>query len=133
MRLSSWWLAAFALCLSACRCTTPIDITQMDGSFLEPVACADSSECALGQDCVEGRCQAAVIEQDAGIECTLDTDCGPQRRCVPSTGRCIDVFDFDAGTDDGGSLVSVCNQGDQQTCGSSKLGECRLGTRTCVV
>ncbi len=132
MRSNSWLPLMLSMGLTACRCVTPTDLPEQDAGFLTGVACAETAECALGESCVDGHCERATVIEDAGVECTIDADCGPGRRCVPSTGRCIDiVIAEDGGTEDAGT-VSVCSPGEMQTCGSSKLGECKLGISLCI-
>ncbi len=96
------------------------------------MACTADSGCPLGEVCSGGLCKPPdVIAGDAGFECATDADCAMGKRCVPSTRTCVDVQQME---DSGTPVipVSVCMPGDTQSCGSSKLGECRLGTASCV-
>ncbi|MBK7864105.1 MAG: PKD domain-containing protein [Archangiaceae bacterium] len=68
---------------------------------------------------------------DGGAQCSRDSDCGGGLKCLRSTGQCVldegsQVDDPDAGG------LSGCFEGETASCGSSKLGECRLGLATCT-
>src|SRR5207253_2765730 len=84
----------------------------------------------LGQACVAGRC-GKPANPDAGVPgCAVDGDCPAGQRCLPSTGTCFVPATADAGDVDSG-FVGTCLPGQSQSCGSSKFGECKLGTAQC--
>jgi Putative metal-binding motif len=116
---------------AGCACGTPVG-QEDSGNPLTGTPCAIDSECPFGEACVEGYCGTPVTP-DAGITCTRNEDCPMGQVCLPSTGECITPVDPDAGEEDGGVITGVCNPGETTSCGSSKLGRCRLGTASCTV
>ena len=95
--------------------------------------CNIEADCPLGEVCTEGRCQAPINSGlDGSTGCSRDDQCPTGERCLRSAGVCV-PDGSDAGTEpvDSG-VVGDCFEGDTQTCGSSKLGECRLGVQTCL-
>lgn len=91
--------------------------------------CNFRSDCTAGQMCVEHVCQTDA--SDAGRLCTRDEDCDSGLVCLRSRGACVKPVEGanDGGLEDGGALA--CEPGTNQTCGVSKLGECRLGVKKC--
>ena len=116
---------------SGCSCRPP-PIQLEDGGSLTP-ECTIEADCALGEVCFEGRCQLPVSNGlDGSTGCTRDDQCPQGQRCLRSAGLCV-AEERDAGFEpvDSG-VVGDCLEGETQTCGSSKLGECRLGVQTCL-
>jgi hypothetical protein len=125
------WLGA-GLFLGSCVCGTNPG-TEDSGTPITGTPCTVSSECAFGEDCVDGFCGTPVTP-DAGTTCTRNEDCPTGQICLPSTGECITPTTNDSGEEeDGGVITGNCNPGDTTSCGSSKLGLCKLGTATCQV
>ncbi len=110
---------------SGCTCA-PSRVHVDDDAGLR-AECSADGDCESGRVCVDGACQAP----DASVSlCDGDEDCPAGQVCVPSTRTCVTPQRIDAGEEDAGQ-TGVCFEGQTQSCGSSKLGECRLGLSTC--
>jgi Putative metal-binding motif len=92
--------------------------------------CAADSDCPLGRICTEGAC-ALPGEGESAPGCRRDDDCGMGEACLKSNGSCVLVKLPDP-VAPLAQTSAVCEPGAMSSCGSSKLGECRLGTSTCV-
>ena len=120
-----------ALWLASCNCSKPVG--PPDGGDADAgTPCTLDTECAFGEACVDGFCSVPVTP-DAGQSCARHEDCPQGQLCLPSTGQCFTPQQQDAGDEDAGVIPGICNPGDTQSCGTSKLGECRLGTQSCQV
>src|SRR5574337_1374828 len=112
-------LSLFAL--AGCQC----------GTKPSQKLCKTDSDCAAGASCLDGRC---VMLSDASTDltgCASDTDCdvGGGFYCARSVGLCLKISSPDYAYPDGGQ--ARCDDGETRSCGTSKLGECRLGTQRC--
>ncbi|MBI3182833.1 MAG: putative metal-binding motif-containing protein [Myxococcales bacterium] len=114
----------------ACKCTPPPGNVGEDGGP-QGVPCSSDGDCPIGEACVEGYCGTPQVP-DAATGCTRNEDCPPGEVCLPSTGQCITPTPEDSGTETDAGQTGTCFEGQTQSCGSSKLGECRLGTSSCV-
>ncbi|MFZ5470994.1 MAG: putative metal-binding motif-containing protein [Myxococcota bacterium] len=127
---------AFALVIgavTACTCGRPQAQPGTDGDEGLGPPCFSEVDCALGEMCIAGHCGSPQTEGDAATPCTRNEECASGLICVPSTGQCISPPEVDSGdTGDGGFSTALCEEGQALSCGSSKLGECRLGTSTCA-
>ncbi len=107
------------------------DVETPDAGNLGAPACHWDLECPFGQTCVDGACVPFSAPKDAGpAPCATDRDCAEGAQCVKSTGACVLEK-----VDDGGFVemsAPACQPGEVQSCGTSKLGECRLGASTCA-
>ncbi|MDP3154218.1 MAG: putative metal-binding motif-containing protein [Archangium sp.] len=126
-------LSSVGVAGAGCSCRPP-PVQLEDGGMLLVPECSVEADCALGEVCSDGRCQLPVNGGlDGATGCTTDEQCPMGERCLRSAGLCV-PDQTDAGTEpiDSG-VVGDCLEGETQSCGSSKLGECRLGVQTCVV
>jgi Putative metal-binding motif len=124
-------LGAGLVFISGCVCGTPVG--GDDGGEVDAgTPCEFDTDCQFGEACVGGYC-GTPITPDAGVTCTRNEDCPMGQVCLPSTGECFTPMGNDSGEEDGGVITGVCNPGDTSSCGSSKLGLCRLGTANCEV
>lgn len=122
-----------SLLVIGCGGGPPVSLEDGGTSPLEG-ACVEDTDCAFGEACVEGFCGMPVSDPDSGRpECTSNAECAEGYECIPSLGACrpIEKIAPDAGEFDAGPPPE-CVEGERVNCGSSKLGECRLGISTCV-
>ncbi|MEZ4270288.1 MAG: hypothetical protein R3C68_02260 [Myxococcota bacterium] len=87
--------------------------------------CEDLCEpaCAFGYHCVAGRCQLTYppLPPPGRDECYSDADCGIQRRCNFSLGRCEYV---ECTSDSHCGFCKQCNGNVCDSCGFDADGEC---------
>src|SRR5436189_143808 len=131
--MRSLWPMGIAVVLAACGLSkTPLpgppDSTQNSGR-----RCMSHADCPPGETCLNLVCGAPHYA-DAGDDhpkCQRDDQCPMGYECVRSTGDCLQVkevpnLDVDAGR------PASCTEGEVVSCGTAKLGECRLGSAHCL-
>ncbi|MDF1562453.1 MAG: MopE-related protein [Deltaproteobacteria bacterium] len=126
-----------ALTLGGCSCNPPSAVVDGGGGLdagadagdAGPIACVADGDCPFGQVCATGICEA-YRPPDGGVPtgCVADTDCADDERCAPGSGECVVIADALPPPDREGA---VCLDGALRTCGSSKVGLCRLGSEVC--
>jgi hypothetical protein len=127
--MRGWWCAG-VLTLLGCSSQSPVSTPGPQGVPTTEGDCRSSASCPTGQECIGDICQPRALP-DGGAVCERDEDCAPGLQCVRSSGQCIvPQSNITVGTPDAGD-PNACNLGQTEPCGVSKLGECRLGTRTC--
>jgi len=127
-------LIAALLFSQGCSCTPPPAQTEDAGSNLMP-QCTTDTDCALGESCIESLCVVPMSQMDGATGCIDDSECPMGERCLRSAGVCVpDTTTNDAGMEEmDGGVLAECLEGETQSCGTSKLGECRLGVQTCAL
>jgi hypothetical protein len=116
-----------------CSCGKEGDALISQGAAPPPLApeCTTDADCALGKACRAGRCETPIAEDVPQTGCQNDGDCGIGEACLRSTGECVLVKLTDPDPI-AAAEPATCSPGTVTSCGSSKLGECRLGTSTCI-
>ena len=68
-----------------------------EGSGGPAESCRLSSDCASGEECVEGLCVEASGCSDEACPCLVNSDCAPGEACDAETGLCFEIECFQDG------------------------------------